>query len=558
MMFRDTALLCICLMAAGHLSCTVTSPDEIAGGSSSTDNGKIVGVIHGENGKPAPNTQVSLRSSLFKPNQDTADPSIDTTDSDGRYEFDSLSEGMYTIEAVALESRSRTLIPAVMVDTSTTFATSAALAPPGALQVEVPNCTTESCYVYIPGTSLYGIVRNGIGFIDSVPAGVIPAVYYANMSDPEEIHTVKTGITIGTGITHIIRDFSAWVHTRRVYLNTTANGAAISEHVYEFPVLVRLSGENFDFSAAQTDGSDIRFRKTDDTPLPYEIERWDPVGEVAEVWVMVDTVYGNDSTHFFLMYWGNSAASSESNSGAVFDTANGYEGVWHLAGKGDAVAFDATVNHYDGTPYGMTEASEVAGAIGTSKAFNGSVSYLAMEGTSDSKLDFPQNGTYTISVWAYADTIDSLYRAIAGKGHEQYYMQFKGLGENRATWEFVEFQDGRGWEYTEDSVPPAPGARQWIHLVGVRDGRNQRLYINGELVVDTASLMEGKYNRVTTDNFLIGRYARSVTIPYRQGFSYFHGRIDEVRVKSRALTADRIRLNYMNQKADDALVSIRQ
>ena len=60
------------------------------------------------------------------------------------------------------------------------------------------------------------------------------------------------------------------------------------------------------------------------------------------------------------------------------------------------------------------------------------------------------------------------------------------------------------------------------------------------------------------DHFTIGRHGRPVSIPFQQGWSYFNGKIDEVRVSGRAQGADWIRLCYMNQKADDVLTVIRQ
>jgi len=202
----------------------------------------------------------------------------------------------------------------------------------------------------------------------------------------------------------------------------------------------------------------------------------------------------------------------------------------------------------------MTAASAVEGAIGPARSFNGSSSYLSMPNTAAGRLNFQEDDEYSMSLWVYADTIDTIWHAIAGKGHEQYYMQLKCMGGNRATWEFVEFQDQRGWEYTEDSTPPAPGAKQWLYLTGVRSGTSQRLYINGVRLVDTAALMPGSYARNSADFFSIGRYGHSVVIPYYQGWSYFKGRVDEVRVSRGAQTADWIRLSYMNQKAGGALV----
>ena len=127
----------------------------------------------------------------------------------------------------------------------------------------------------------------------------------------------------------------------------------------------------------------------------------------------------------------------------------------------------------------------------------------------------------------------------------------------KGTWEFVEFQDQLGWEYSEDSIPPSPGAKEWVYLTGVRSGTRQYLYINGELVNDTMSLMAGSYPRVSSDDFTIGKHARQVTIPGNEGWCHFWGKIDEVRVMSNALSPDWIRLCYMNQKEEDRLVEFR-
>ena len=173
-----------------------------------------------------------------------------------------------------------------------------------------------------------------------------------------------------------------------------------------FPVLIRLTGSAFDFSQAQTSGGDLRFAKSDNTPLPYEIERWDPAAGMAEVWVKVDTVLGNDNTHAITMYWGNPNVADSSNGAAVFDTASGFQGVWHLGEAGNTVAKDATINGFNGTLYGMTAASSVPGAIGIARNFDGASGYIQMIGTAAGKLNFSQNGFYAVSAWVCADTLD--------------------------------------------------------------------------------------------------------------------------------------------------------
>ncbi|MCX7727506.1 MAG: DUF2341 domain-containing protein, partial [Chitinispirillaceae bacterium] len=99
-------------------------------------------------------------------------------------------------------------------------------------------------------------------------------------------------------------DYSLWRDTTRILINTKPSGANISENVYSFPVLVRLNNLNFDFSKAKPNGADIRFAKSDGTHIPYYIEMWDTLNKKADIWVKLDTVYGNDSTKHFTMLWG--------------------------------------------------------------------------------------------------------------------------------------------------------------------------------------------------------------------------------------------------------------
>jgi hypothetical protein len=346
----------------------------------------------------------------------------------------------------------------------------------------------------------------------------------------------------------------SWQYARRLFLNTTASGANVSGDVYDFPVLVRLTAGNFTFAQAKADGRDLWFTKADGTPLPYEIERYDAGLHRAEIWVKADTVYGNDSSHFITMYWGNPAAASESNEGAVFDTGVGFQGIWHL-GETDTLAHDATGNRYNGTGHFT---SSVAGMIGNAQQFNGVSSFLQMKGTAQSRLNFPMNGRYTVSAWIYHDTLaDSVTYLIAGKGELQYFMKTFGLAQSTSQhdhhWEFTEYHGNDTWQAA--TMTPAV-AKTWTHLVGIRDGSNQYLYVNGVLVMAgyrTFGTGQTIIPRDTSDDFSIGAFLRPV-IAWDQGYAYFNGAIDEVEVSSIPRSADWIKLSYMNQKEEDALV----
>lgn len=533
---------------------TGCSPD-LAGATTETTNG-VTGKLHTLDNVPAANVVVGLFPANFDPlsDADTSSPVHDTTDENGTFFFEDIVPGNYTILAIDSVFATGYYTDGVTVgDDSMTSLSPGILEKTGTVSADFSDLSMlhDGAYIYLPGTDRSARVGNdGTVQLRNVPVGLFSElILTASNGTKRNILTDALSITSNDTVEFVN---PLWNYHRDIILNTSADGAGISVDLHDFPVLIRLTDDLFDFSQTDINGKDILFTTPEGTPLNFEIERWDAVEGLAEIWVKIDTVYGNNSTQYLTMYWGNPEATSVSNSASVFDTADGFQGVWHLEDKENTAVYDATGNRYDGTAYNTLISD---GAIGNARHFDGSSSRIIMDSTADSRLNMPQNGSYAMSLWVYADTIDTNnWQAIAGKGHEQYYIQLKTLENNHATWEFVEFQDNQGWEYTEDSIPPAPGAGEWLHIVGIRDGSEQQLYINGEMAVDGALLEEGDYPRVSTDDFTIGCYARPVTIPFRQQMAYFNGKVDEVRVMSFAPGPDWIKLCYMNQRKDDKLV----
>jgi len=545
-------LFCFFVAITAHFSCT--SPN-VAGGSTSTDNGRIVGKIYQENGLSAPNTQVTLRPVDFDPYQNAYTLQIDTTDQAGNYTFTKVAHGTYTLEAVDLNTQSRALVNSVIVDSISTYPPVAILAKPGIIKVQLNDSAVAESYLYIPGTSISSMIHTMTVVIDSVPAGTIPSLCFKTKKNSTP-RILRYDITVQSGQTETVLN-PDWSHAKRICFNTTPSGADITGSVTDFPVLIRLTSANFDFTQAKSNGDDIRFAKSDTTFLPYEIERWDPVTQVAEVWVKTDTIYGNDSMQVITMYWGNKNAVNTSSSAAVFDTSSGFEGVWHL-GETDTLAADATGNHYNGTGYFTTP---VAGMIGKAQHFNGVSSYIQMKGTApQSRLNFPMNGHYTISVWFFHDTLaDSVTYLIAGKGEYQYFMKNFDLSlstqKHERQWEFTEYHGSNTWQAA--TYTPAT-EKEWINLVGIRDGSNQYLYVNGALAMEGYQVIgtgQDTISRDTTEDFTLGAFLNPVP-DWNQGYAYFSGAIDEVDVSSLPRSADWIKLSYMNQRADDKLIII--
>jgi biopolymer transport protein ExbB len=376
----------------------------------------------------------------------------------------------------------------------------------------------------------------GFAVVNAPSATPLPPICYATLSNPAGA-VLRYDARAVAGDTTVVAN-PGWKYARRIRLNTSATGAGVSQDIAGFPVLIRLTKDNFDFTPANTDGSDIRFSRSDTIRLPYEIERWDAGGGFAEVWVKVDTMYGNDSEQTITMYWGNAAATAPPVSGTVFDTADGFQGVWHMGDASEDTVRDATLNRYHGVSPDSALPSGAGGIVGNCREFDGRTDFITMPNTATGRLDLQQDGKYSVSAWVKADTFVDLQQTLVSKGKYQYF-----LWVDSTSWQFWEYQDGAGWEAATQRAT----LKQWVLLTGVRDGNAQYLYVNGESA-DSLSLKFDIYPRNTESDLILGRAHDAADS------SFFRGDIDEVRIENTVRKPDWVRLSYMNQRTDDRLV----
>lgn len=522
------------------------SVNNLAGGGSDLPDKRVVtGKVFSADKNPAPNTQVMIIPANYNYLNNASIPTeqIDTTDSAGVFHFSRCKAGDYNIQAVHLSKRTRFLITGVAVGEDTTKVPDDTLRPPGAVKVFFPDgMTPANCLVYFPGTTIadHQVTNTNYVVLDSIPAGKIPRVYFVTKVDSVP-SAVRYNLTISSGDTTVLAK-PAWNYSRRLILNTSLSGAQVNGNVLNFPILVRLNSDNFDFLQAKSNGEDIRFTKSDNTFLPYEIERWDAINKRAEIWVKVDTVAGNDSTQSITMYWGNSTVSDSSNSNAVFDTSNSVTAVWHL----NQNCTDATGNRHNGI---ASSATDTSGIIGFCKKFNGTDS-IQIAGL------LSEPSSITLSAWAQLDSITPLMfhgSEVISIGDavliRMDYNNTNSLGtggaihaSNDTTYSHFgsgQFLKQSGWHFItftldETSLSPV-------------------LYIDG-LKVDGLKTTAGTVLKMPINyggvgqNTYIGKHGNGKT-----GYG-FTGRIDEVRVYRAALSANYIKLSFMNQKDNDELV----
>lgn len=104
---------------------------------------------------------------------------------------------------------------------------------------------------------------------------------------------------------------AAWHYRRPVSISN--NGASLPY----YQVLITLDSSNFNFSHAQTDGSDIRFTHSDGTTeLKYWIESWDSANQLAYLWVRVPSL--GENTNIYLYYF-NPDVTPVSDGTTTFD-----------------------------------------------------------------------------------------------------------------------------------------------------------------------------------------------------------------------------------------------
>jgi len=523
-------------------------PTQTAGGSGSET---VIGKALMPGGAPAAKAAIRLRSAgylapLNGAATNTGSPRIDATaDDSGRFSVKATEAGPYCLEINNNAGNAALLTLSLDGTADTVVIGPTMLAKTASVNGLALDAAGGAARIFgLERAAVIDSLSGSFSFFD-LPAGTFTFNLVPKLN-PQSVLTIAS-VVLAAGDAQNISLQSGWASSKRLYLNTGASGAAVAGPVTGFPALVRLTGENFNFSGARSDGADLRFEKPDNTELAYEIQHWDPAAKLAEIWVKVDTVRGNDSAQFITMFWGNPAAQATSDGAAVFDTALGFQGVWHLQEPAKNAAPDATGNHYDGVA-SDTAPTPVSGVIGFAQQFNGVSNFISIIGTANSKLNFSENGTYSLSAWVKVNPFPNQSSVIVSKQLYQYSLQLR----NDNFWEFHIFDNSVGFEST--ASPAAAGV--WTHVEGVRSGTDQYLYVNGALcasiAADTMQPGSPAYSRITANDVCIGRLP--VINSQGQTWRYFTGAIEEVRISSVARSADWIKLCYMNQRPDDKLV----
>lgn len=185
-----------------------------------------------------------------------------------------------------------------------------------------------------------------------------------------------------------------WAYRKALTINLPADVGA-GAVAADVPVLIRLHAGNFEYFAdTAPDGADLRLIAGDDvTPLAFHIERYDPTGGMALVWVRVPQLTAGVPQSAYL-YYGKKDASAGSDPAASYDAAQAL--VWHFGADGPARDATANGNHASTSTAAWQPGSLIGGGVRLDPG-------MAIGAPAAASLVFDPAQGLTLSLWVKTD-----------------------------------------------------------------------------------------------------------------------------------------------------------
>lgn len=338
--------------------------------------------------------------------------------------------------------------------------------------------------------------------------------------------------------------FKAWTRRATVAVNVPYLGLERGTVVRDFPLLIRLTRDNFDFGEAASNGKDIRLVRNG-TQLDHHINRWDANAEAAEIWVRIDTLYCDRDFAPITLYWGNPAATGSFPPEKVFPPSAGHNAVWHLdaLSQGRADEFrDATGRYHGrGGKNGDYLPKRVAGVVGNGQRFG----LNGIPGNIDIPPAFDPGEKWSFQAW------------------------IKTEGSAKT----ILFEKREGWapDSQRFQLGIREGAGQQLQLLKRGDGYITGIYMPRGAFLHIAINYEG--DRIAV--FVDGYERESMKAGWTQGTGKgglarigmgcsssnnewpFNGVLDEIWFAGEPRSKEWIRLAFENQRAQSFLVDVK-
>ena len=361
-------------------------------------------------------------------------------------------------------------------------------------------------------------------------------------------------------------------------MTITPAAGSVTTTLSNFPLLVRLSAmRQIGFNPADcgTNGADLRFALSDGTLLSHEIDTWSTTGE-SLVWVNVPAF---SSATQIVAYWGVKDASAAP---AVTASATwpDFVAVYHL-GEGSATARDSSANGYDARNAATVTAGsspKVGGCALVSNLFTADVTSLTDPTAAKPLAD---RSVVTFSSWVAIDSINTSSSANAQNARLELARKYSTWDSGAGGFSCRYFADNA---YTSGShtakplfgiaEPSGNGTKggttnwntvqgadtgTWLYLTCVVNGTTVSKYINGVLATGKDLNDGSTTNPRDFGHLILGPDIAPLQFGAREDGSggthagVMRGRMDEMRIRSGAASADWIAADFAQQNADTFL-----
>ncbi|PPC88601.1 MAG: flagellar motor protein MotA [Methylotenera sp.] len=297
-----------------------------------------------------------------------------------------------------------------------------------------------------------------------------------------------------------------WTQRKKISINAVG----ITQAIVQPSVVVRLHSGNFDFTALNIDGSDIRFIAQDDkTELKYFVEKFDAVNELAIIWVQIPQISSADKDAHFWLYYGNENAASTANPKIMLDS--------HLVAK---FQFSDKALLQDSSPSGLFASGKItaqkAGLIGESAVLTGKALVIPANAATNASAGF------TWSAWVKPSALPQTASLYSQENNVDLAIAAQNL-----TLKIAEIV------LTGGELKPAV----WQHIAFTLNAGKAVMYLNG---VEVAT---GDVPTVDT----------ATDIKIGEGFT---GEVDELEIANIARSADFIKLIASSESVDSQLLKI--
>lgn len=328
-----------------------------------------------------------------------------------------------------------------------------------------------------------------------------------------------------------------WSYRKPITLDTTGKGANISQSAGRMPLLIRLHPGNFQFDGIAKTGADLRFVASDGkTPLNYQIENFDPVMGVAQVWLDVPDLPASGQQTVW-MYYGNSKAPALSSGPATFDA--DYTLVYHFDEASGQPPKDATA-------YGNNAASGAlrtvdGGIAGNAARFDGTT---VLTLPTSSSLDIKEGGAFTFSAWIKLDALPTTPTLIYGHRQDGKALLI-GIDGGAP---FVEVDGGDKPLRSTAGEPLKAG--QWTYVTVTAGNGQIALYVDGRPYASLSAALPALAGSATIGGDAAAAPNANTPVPYAS----FVGQMDELRLSRVARSATVVAADALSQGAESKLI----